>query len=366
MDESARRDLFRGRVILAPMTKGSNLPFRRLCLEQGARFAVGEMALSKRVVKGASGELALLRRHPDEPVFGVQLCGRHPDLLQRAAVIAQERGADFVDLNLGCPIETVIRRGEGAALLTRPRRVGQLVAAMRKVLDVGLTVKLRTGWSEDKPTALAVAREAEAEGADAVVLHARSRTQRYRRQADWSHVRDLVENLSIPVVGNGDISNPADMRARIEETGCASVMIARAALIKPWIFREIVEKRDLAPTAEERLALLRRYVELAREHFGEDERGLGKVRFFLDWHLDFLCRWLPPRPGLAPFQLQERHPGFEPADETEALLARSDRPGRDYLVRLLVDGPEAAGAAPPLPPEGWDRGGRDHRNEVSG
>lgn len=366
MDEAARRELFRDQVILAPMTKGSNLPFRRLCVELGVRFSVGEMALSKRVVKGASGELALLRRHADEPVFGVQLCGRHPDVVQRAAAIAQDRGADFVDLNLGCPIDTVIRRGEGAALLVRPRRVGQIVAAMRKVLTVGLSVKLRTGWSEEKPTALAVARIAEAEGADAVVLHARSRTQRYRRPADWDQVGELVAAVSIPVIGNGDIVSPGDVTERRARSGCASVMIARSALIKPWIFREIAEGRDLAPSGEERMAILRRYVELARQHFGDDERGLEKVRYFLDWHLDFFCRWVPPRKDLPPFQLQERHPGFEPRDPAEALLARRDREARDYLVRLLVDGPDAAGPPPPAAPPGTPRAGRDHRREVSG
>jgi tRNA-dihydrouridine synthase 3 len=366
VDETARRDLFRGQVILGPMTKGSNLPFRRLCRELGARFSVGEMALSKRVVKGASGELALLRRHADEPVFGAQLCGRRPEVMARAALVAQERGSDFVDVNLGCPIESVVRHGEGAALLTRAKKVGEIVAAMRKVLSIGLTVKLRTGWSEEKPTALQVARIAEAEGADAVVLHARSRTQRYRRPADWDHVAQLVDELSIPVIGNGDILRPAEVEERRRGSGCASVMVARAALIKPWLFREIAEGRDWHPTSEERMQILRRYVELALEHFGEDERGRKTVRWFLDWHLDFFSRWVPPREGQPSFQIQQRHPGFEPADETEALLARGDLAAREYLVRLLVDGPEMAGPVPGPPPPDAPRAGRDHRKEISG
>jgi len=348
------------------MTKGSNLPFRRMCVELGARFAVGEMAIARKVVKGASGEMALLRRHPDEPAFGAQLCGRKPDGMARAAAIAQERGSDFVDVNLGCPIEPVIRRGQGAALLTRPKRVGEIVAAMRKVLTIGLSVKLRSGWSEDKPCAVELARIAEAEGADAVVLHPRSRTQRYRRPANWDLVAEVAGAVSIPVVGNGDILEPEEVAARRAQTGCASVMIARGALVKPWIFREVAEARSLSPSGEERMDILRRYVTLALEHFGDDERGRRRVRFFLDWHLDFFNRWAPPLPGLPRFQLQERHPGFEPRDDAEALLARTDQSARDYLVRLLVDGPEAAGAPPGPPEPGAARAGRDHRAEITG
>lgn len=366
MDEVARRGLFRDRVILAPMTKGSNLPFRRLCVELGARFTVGEMALSKWVVKMTAQELALLRRHPDEPTFGVQLCGRNPALMARAAAIAEARGADFVDINLGCPIDSVVRRGEGAALLERPKRVAEVVAAMRQVLRIPLTVKLRTGYRDEKPTMVEVARAAEGEGADAVFLHARSRTQRYRRPADWSHVAALAEAVAIPVIGNGDIVDFRDAEARKLQTGCASVMLARGALVKPWFFRELSERREIHPSGAERMAMLRRYVELALQHFGPDERGRERVRFFLDWHLDFFTRWVPPRPGLAPFALQERHSGWEPADADEALLARPDRPARDYLVRLLVDGPDAAG--PPPGPVAADAptAGRDHRTEISG
>jgi tRNA-dihydrouridine synthase 3 len=366
MDEAARRGLFRDQVILAPMTKGSNLPFRRLCVELGARFTVGEMAISKWVVKGTSQELALLRRHRDEPVFGVQLCGRNPAVMAKAARIAQAKGADFVDINLGCPIDSVVRRGEGAALLERPRRVAEIVAAVRQVLEVPLSVKLRTGSSEDRPTMVEVARAAEGEGADAVCLHARSRTQRYRRPAQWERVAELAAAVAIPVIGNGDIVDFRDAEERRRQSGCASVMLARGALVKPWFFRELAERREIHPSGEERLALLRRYVELALEHFGADERGRTKVRFFLDWHLDFFGRWVPPRPGLPPFALQERHPGWEPADEAEAILARADRPARDWLVRLLVDGPEAAGPRPGPPDPSAPAAAHDHRGEISG
>ncbi len=366
MDEKTRQEMFRGHLILAPMTKGSNLPFRRLCVEQGARLSVGEMALSRRVVKRASGELALLRRHAEEPIFGVQLCGRHPEVMAKAAEMAQERGADFVDVNLGCPIDSVIRHGEGAALLKRPRKVEGILKAMRRVLNVGLSVKLRSGWSEDKPLAVSLARLAEDVGADAVVLHARSRTQRYRRAADWDLIGEVAAAVNIPVIGNGDIIHGTEAKQRLEQTGCASVMTARGALVKPWIFREEVEGVRLDPSGAERMGLLRRYVEFALEHFGADERGRERVRFFLDWHLDFFCRWVPPQEGVEPFHLQERQEAFEPRDDDEALLARTDLAARQYLVRLLVDGPEAAGELPGPPAPGAAQAGRDHRHEITG
>jgi len=366
MDEAARQQMFRGHLILAPMTKGSNLPFRRLCVELGARFAVGEMALSRRVVRRAAGELALLRRHPDENIFGVQLCGRFPDVMARAAVLAQERGADFVDVNLGCPIDSVVRHGEGAALMTRPRRLTQILEAMRKVLTVGLSVKLRSGWTEDKPLAVSLAKLAQDAGADAVALHARSRTQRYRRPADWDLIGEVAAAVDIPVIGNGDIIRGKEAAERMRQTGCASVMTARGALVKPWLFREAAEDADVDLSGTERMDLLRRYVAMALEHFGEDEHGRKKVRFFLDWHLDFFCRWVPSLEGAAPFHLQERHAGFEPRDDDEALLARTDLAAREYLVRLLVDGPEAAGEMPGPAPPGAPKAGRDHRKEITG
>lgn len=349
MDERERRDLFQGKVILAPMTKGGNLPFRRWVRELGADVTMGEMAMADKVVRRARSELALLRRAPEEACFGVQLAGRKPEILAQAAAMAQERGASFVDLNLGCPIDLFCRRGVGAALLERPAKVGQLVAAMRRAVDIGVTVKLRLGWDEQHPRFLEVARAAQDAGADAVTLHGRSRTQRYRRAASWDAVAELARAVSIPVIGNGDLLTWREVRQKWEQAGCASVMIGRGALIKPWIFREyrLGEDQLLGPQA--RVELLRRYVQLAREHFGEDDHGLQRVRDFLGWHLDFFNRYRPvASDALCPDDhplIQSRSAWTPPAEGWHALLYRNDAPAIAALVAVLVDG-----VAPPTEP----------------
>ena len=338
-------EIFRGRLVMAPMTRGTDLPFRRLATEWGAAVCLGEMAYAHKVVRGGRSERALLRRHPSEKIFGVQLAGKRPEVMAEAARIAVDHGADLVDVNLGCPIDDTTRRGFGAALLERPSRVGAIVAAMKAAVTVPITIKLRLGWSQDKPTFLKIARAAEAAGVDAIALHARSRAQRYRRPADWSSIGELVGAVSVPVVGNGDILGWRDAEERIAETGCAAVMVGRWALVKPWIFREHALRRDLDPAPAERLAVLRRYVELALEHFGDDERGRTRVRQFLAFHQDFFRRYRRGAGRSAVNAEDPREWGEPPRDDLEAWLCRADTPAIEALTRWLVDGGPAA--APP-------------------
>jgi tRNA-dihydrouridine synthase 3 len=341
-------EMFRGRLVMAPMARGTDLPFRRLATEWGAEVCLGEMAYAHKVANRERNELVLLRRHPSERLFGAQLAGKHPEALAEAARIAQDQGADFVDLNLGCPTQEVTKRGFGAALLERPSRVAALVAAMKAAVSVPVTVKLRLGWSEAKPTALKIALAAQDGGADAVTLHPRSRAQRYRRAAEWSFVRELKESLTIPVIGNGDVMTWRDAVRRMEETGCDAVMVGRWALAKPWIFREFAERRDIVPGPDGRLLVLRRYAELCLEHFGTDERGRTRSSQFLTFHQDFFRRY---RRGAGLEAVNSEDPrewGAEPEGELEAWLCRADLPAAEALCRWLVDG------LPPVPPPPGD------------
>jgi tRNA-dihydrouridine synthase 3 len=329
---------------MAPMARGTDLPFRRLATEWGAEVCLGEMAYAHKIVKRERSELPLIRRHPSERIFGAQLAGKHPEVMAEAARIAHDQGADFVDVNLGCPIDEATRRGFGAALLERPSKVAAVVEAMKKAVPIPVTVKLRLGWSSEKPTFLKVAKAAEAAGADAVALHGRSRAQRYRRPADWSAVRHLVEEVKVPVIGNGDILTWRDAEARLSETGCAAVMVGRWALAKPWIFREHSERRDLTLGPEERLAVVRRYVEICREAFGDDEKGRVRSRRFLVFHQDFFRRY---RRGAGLEAVNSEDPrewGAPPEGELEEWLCRADLPAAEALCRWLVDG------EPPVPP----------------
>jgi tRNA-dihydrouridine synthase 3 len=331
-------EIFRGRMVMAPMSRGTDLPFRVLATECGAEVCLGEMAYAHRLARRARAEMPLARRHPAEKILGIQLAGKDPAFMAEAARVAEDSGADFVDVNLGCPIDEVTRRGFGASLLKRTGRVRAVVEAMKEAVSVPVTVKMRLGWSSEKPTFLKVARAAQEGGVDAVILHPRSRAQRYRRPADWERVRELVEALDVPVIGNGDIMDHREARRRMEETGCAGVMVGRWALAKPWLFREFAEGREFEHDPEQRLAVVSRYVELCREYFGDDEKGRGRIRRFLTFHQDFFRRY---RRGAAADAVNSDDPrnwGEPPADDLERWLCRGDAPAVAALCDWLVDG----------------------------
>jgi tRNA-dihydrouridine synthase 3 len=233
-----------------------------------------------------------------------------------------------VDLNCGCPIHEITRRGLGASLLRKPAKLGRLVETMKRAVSVPVTVKLRSGWKEGKENVSEVARVCEESGADAITVHARTREQRYNRAADWDLIGRVAAERGIPVIGNGDILTPYEARERMARSGVRSVMLARGALIKPWIFRELREGRVWDPTPEERLGVLWRFVELLRDHFGTDERGLKRAMRFLPWHLGFFCRYRPlPEETFA-----------EQAREHPLLQSRLDAgPFASPLERLLAD-----------------------------
>jgi len=334
---------------MAPMTRGTDLPFRLLANEWGATVCVGEMAYAHKTGGRERGDLPLLRRHPSEPCFGVQLAGKLPEVMAEAAKVAQDQGVDFVDVNCGCPIDEVTRRGFGASLLQRPNKIATIVTAMKKAVTIPVTIKLRLGWSEGDADYLKVARAAVEAGVDAIALHARSRAQRYRRAADWDHVKALVESVPVPVIGNGDVFTWRDAARRMEETGCAAVMVGRWALAKPWMFREFAERRDIELDPDERLAVVRRYVEICREYFRDDEKGRARIRRFLVFHQDFFRRYRRNAALDAVNSDDPRTWGEDPANELETWLCRSDVAGVEALTRWLVDGDDVA--PPPAPAE---------------
>ena len=344
------REVLTGAVVMGPMTKGSNLPYRRLCVELGARVTVSEMTVARRLKQKRRAEFALIRRAADEPCFAVQLAGSNPEEMGWAAALVESRGADFVDLNLGCPIDHFTRKGLGAALSRQPARIGRIVGAMVKAVDAApVTVKIRLGWNDKSRNYLDVARAAVDAGAQAVFVHGRTRDARYRHAAEWDAIAEVAAAVPVPVVGNGDLLFGHEIASARERAGCAGVMVARGALIKPWIFREGVEGyRDLS--AEDRLAVYRRYVELALEHWGDDEHGRSRVREFLVWHIGFWCRYAPRRDDGSFPTMQEREARREGVSTLDRLLARADADAHEWLAdRLLAadeivvrDAPEAS------------------------
>ncbi|XP_015744201.2 tRNA-dihydrouridine(47) synthase [NAD(P)(+)]-like [Python bivittatus] len=320
--EKPKLDL-RGKLYLAPLTTCGNLPFRRICKGYGADVTCGEMAVCTNLLQGQSSEWALLKRHDTEDLFGVQLEGAFPDTMTKCAeLLNQTIEVDFVDINVGCPIDLVYNKGGGCALMTRTNRFEQIVRGMNSVLDVPLTVKIRTGVQEKANLAHKIIPNVREWGASLVTLHGRSREQRYTKVADWEYIAECARVASpMPLFGNGDIFSFEDAN-RAMQSGVSGIMIARGALIKPWIFTEIKEQRHWDISSTERLDILKDYTSYGLEHWGSDTQGVEKTRkFLLEW-LSFLCRYIPV--GLLerlPQRINERPPYYVGRDYLETLMA---------------------------------------------
>jgi tRNA-dihydrouridine synthase 3 len=345
------REVLTGALVMAPMTKGSNLPYRRLCVELGARVTISEMTVARRLKQRRKSEFALIRKFDGEPCFGVQLAGTNPEEIGWAAALVESRGADLVDLNCGCPIDHFTHKGIGAALGRQPQRIRRIAEAMKKaVAKIPVTVKLRLGWNDEMRNVIEQAQAAVDGGADALFVHGRTRNARYRFAADWDAIASVVAAVPVPVVGNGDILFPHDVEAARARSGCAGVMSARGVLIKPWLFREMNEGyRDIS--ADQRVAIYRRYVTLAREHWGADAHGLERVRQFTRWHIDFWHRYVPRHADGTYPNIQIRETAREYHTPLDAFLARPDDAAHEYLADCLTFEREIdVNAAPLLKP----------------
>lgn len=319
-----------GSPLLASLTKGGNLPFRRLCADFGADVTISEMLYARFLVKGKPRERALLRNHESEKCFGAQLATNDPAEAVAAARIAAERGAAFIDLNCACPIEDATRRGLAAALLRKPKRIGQIAEALVREGGLPVTLKLRLGWDEEHINAREIIHIAAESGASAVALHGRTREQRYTRAADWRAINEAGEGSAIPVIGNGDILTHYEARDRKAQTCVASVMIGRGALIKPWIFQEMREQKTLDLSASERVEIYFRFASYMREHFGNDDLGKKRIMGFLPWHFSFFhrYRYLPEEKF---GEISRQHP---------LMQTRDDEVVSDNPLELILGSPD--------------------------
>jgi tRNA-dihydrouridine synthase 3 len=322
-----RRPLdWEGKAYLAPLTTVGNLPFRRVCKALGADITCGEMALTLPLLQGHTPEWALTKRHHSEDFFGIQVAGCSPPQMARLAQLVEERvDCDFVDINMGCPIDLVFKQGMGSGLMGRRRPMEAIVRSMSRILSCPLTVKMRTGIYSDKHVAHQLFPLVEEWGAAALTLHGRSKEQRYTRLADWDYIGQARATVSIPVFGNGDVMNYEDFNQQRARSGVAGVMLARGALIKPWVFTEIREQRHWDISGQERLDIVRDYCNFGLEHWGSDDKGVETTRrFLLEW-LSFTYRYVPHGLLLFPPQrIHERAPLFSGRTELESLLSSPD------------------------------------------
>ncbi|XP_014256846.1 tRNA-dihydrouridine(47) synthase [NAD(P)(+)]-like isoform X2 [Cimex lectularius] len=316
---------WRDKLYLSPLTTLGNLPFRRICKEYGADVTCGEMALASELLQGSPQEWALVKRHPSEDLFGVQIAGTNMPILTRCAQLVDENAkVDFVDINMGCPIDLIYRQGGGSAMLRSRSQVRSVVNGVSRVLSVPLTVKVRTGVTAKNFVSHKYMADMRQAGVSLVTVHGRSREQRFVRKADWEYIETCAKEASpMAVFGNGDILSYRDYELARERSPTAQgVMIGRGALMKPWIFTEIKEKRNIDMTSSQRFEILGKFVNYGLEHWGSDTRGVEITRrFLLEW-LSFLYRYIPVGILVNPPQVMNaRPPYYRGRDEMETLMA---------------------------------------------
>ncbi len=305
-------------VFLGSMTNVINAPMRRLLISQKASAVIGEMAIAHYVAKGGKQDLALIKKSENNAIFGAQIVGAKEREVVKAAKMAEEGGADFVDFNCACPHHSVLRHGAGAALLKKPDKMAALVAAIVNATSLPVSVKIRSGYKLGEDRSLAIGQRLEDAGASAIFFHGRSKEQLYRGEADWDAIAHLSKAISIPVIGCGDIAAGTQVSARLAL--CSGVALARGAVVKPWIFREVESGTLIDLSGEERIALLRQLYRYHLDYFGDDERGLRTSERFLRTHLQWMCRYVPPVLAGRVIGLQERFNAWEARDEIETLF----------------------------------------------
>ncbi len=281
-------------VVLAPMAGITNTAFRRLCREYGAGLYVSEMITTRALVERNATTMRLIRHHESETPRSIQLYGVDPATVEAAVrIIVEEDHADHVDLNFGCPVPKVTRKGGGAALPWKTDLFREIVERAAKAAGaVPLTVKMRKGIDSDHLTYLEAGRIAEGAGVAAVALHARTASEFYSGHADWSAIATLKETVtSVPVLGNGDIWSAEDARRMMAETGCDGVVVGRGCLGRPWLFGDLARELGTGHAADPVDATLgfvaaafRRHAELLVEFFESEDRGCRDIRKHVAWY----------------------------------------------------------------------------------
>jgi nifR3 family TIM-barrel protein len=265
------------------MAAVSETPFRVLCLELGASLAPTELVSAEGLARRQARSLAYLRHDEKrERPFYVQLFGGAPERMAAAAVIAKEWGTEIIDVNMGCPVPKVTRNGSGAGLMADPPRAAAIVRQIAQATGLPVTAKIRSGWDARSINAPEFAKVLEDAGACAIAVHARTRAQGYSGQADWSIIAAVKRAVKVPVIGNGDVKCRADAEWMMRETGCEGVMVGRAALGNPWLFRELTGGPP--PTKEERRAVILRHFDEHLALFENESNGVRSFRRMLLWY----------------------------------------------------------------------------------
>ncbi len=277
-----------GNIILAPMAGVTDLPFRILCARNGSSLQCMEMVSAKAIMYNNKNTDALMMIHQDEQPVSLQLFGSDPVIMSEMARRIEARPFAILDINMGCPVPKVVNNGEGSALMKDPLLAGRIIEAVANAIDKPVTVKIRKGFDDSSVNAPLLAHIAEESGAAAVTVHGRTREQYYSGKADWDVIASVKDAVSIPVIGNGDITDGESARKMIEQTHCDGIAIGRAARGNPFIFREIRDylkngsHRD-RPDKEELLDTILEHARLQLEYKGE-YTGVREMRKHVGWY----------------------------------------------------------------------------------
>lgn len=274
--------------ILAPMAGVTDLPFRLLCKEQGAGLLCMEMISAKALQYKNKNTKALLAIHPKEYPVSLQLFGSDPKIISEQAKRIEELPFQILDINMGCPVPKVVKNGEGSALMKNPKLVYEIVYQTARAIQKPVTVKIRKGFDDTCINAVEIAKIIEEAGGAAVAVHGRTREQYYSGKADWEIIRQVKEAVSIPVIGNGDVTSREKALEMRERTGCDGVMIGRGAQGNPWIFHELLEydrtgRLPPRPSKEQIKETMLRHARLQLEFKGE-YLGIREMRKHVAWY----------------------------------------------------------------------------------